>query len=337
MRCTPHVWKPPSHRSIPARVRRRCCNSQVRGLSNDRTLHVMLILKRILVATDLSAAAHRAVMRAGQLASQWGADLFLVRARPNWNLFARGRGTFSEGYQDIAQSADNPLRAVLADLEASFGVHARYDFRLGRTSNVIAAMVAEHDPHLVVIGVRGEHDTGEIGPCLGGTALELLTRLEQPLLLVGGATAAAYTTSLVALDAVSALSQRAVLWGTGLVQGGDCHVLHAYDMPYVESLRPCGVTNAMIEGQRYMRQAYEDAITSVQEALCAAEGAARLHRHAVRGEPVAMMLAEITLHAPQLVVIGKPDPHSPHVQRRMMNGVGFRIAYHAPVDVLIIS
>jgi nucleotide-binding universal stress UspA family protein len=86
-----------------------------------------------------------------------------------------------------------------------------------------------------------------------------------------------------------------------------------------------------------MRQAYEEAITSVQEALCAAEGAVRVHRRAVRGEPVATMLAEITLHAPQLVVIGKRSSQAPHVQQSMMNGVGFRIAYHAPVDVLIIS
>jgi nucleotide-binding universal stress UspA family protein len=198
-------------------------------------------------------------------------------------------------------------------------------------------MVAEHDPHLVVIGVRGEHDSGEIGPCLGGTALELLTRFEQPLLLVREATAAAYSTSLVALDSASALSQRMVLWGTGLVQGGDCHVLHAYDIPYVEYLRPSGVTKALIQGQRHMRRGYQEAITSVQEALCAAEGAVRVHTHAVRGEPVATMLAEITLHAPQLVVIGKRYPQAPHVQQSMMNRVGFRIAYHAPVDVLIIS
>jgi hypothetical protein len=49
------------------------------------------------------------------------------------------------------------------------------------------------------------------------------------------------------------------------------------------------------------------------------------------------MLAEITLHAPQLVVIGKRYPQAPDVQQSMMNGVGFRIAYHAPVDVLIVS
>jgi nucleotide-binding universal stress UspA family protein len=302
-----------------------------------RKMGVMPILKRILVATDLSAAAHRAVLRAGQLARQWGADLCLVRARPDWHLLVRGRVTSSPvSHQDIAPGADNPLRAVLAALEANFDIHAQCDSRLGRTSNVIAAMVAEHDPHLVVIGVRGEHDLGEIGPCLGGTALELLTRIEQPLLLVRGATAAAYTTSLVALGADSALSQRTVLWGTALVQGGDCHVLHTYDLPYVERLRPGGAVRAVIEGQRQMRQAYEEAKTSVEEALCAAEGTVRLHRHAVRGKPIAMILAEITLHAPQFVVIGKPDPQSPHVRQSMMDCVEFQIAYHAPVDVLIV-
>ena len=295
----------------------------------------MPILKRILVATDLSAAGKHTVMRAGQLARQWEAGLFLVHARPDWNLFARWRPASQDSYHDIAQSADKPLREVLADLEAKFGVHARCDSRLGKASNVIAAMVAEHEPHLVIIGARGEHDSGETGPCLGGTAFKLLTRFEQPLLLVRGATAAVYTTSLVAVDTASALSRRAVLWGSGLVQGGDCHVVHAYDLPYVERMRLRGVTEAVIDGR--MRQAHEEATTTVQEVLGAAEGAARVQGHAVRGEPVATALAEITRHAPQLVVIGKRGPRAPPAQHSVMGSVGFRIAYHTPVDVLIIS
>jgi nucleotide-binding universal stress UspA family protein len=295
----------------------------------------MPILKRILVATDLSAAGHRAVMRAGQLARQWESGLFLVHARPDWNLFARGRPASHDSYLDIAQSADKSLREVLADLEEKFGVHARCDSRLGKASNVIAAMVAEHEPHLVVIGARGEHDSGENGPCLGGTALKLLTRFEQPLLLERGATPAVYTTSLVAVDTARALSRRAVLWGTGLVPEGDCHVVHAYELPYVERMRLGGVTEAVIDGR--MRQAHEVATTTAQEVLGAAQGAARVHRHAARGEPVTTVLAEITRHAPQLVVIGKRGPQAPQVPQGVMGGVGFRIAYHAPVDVLIIS
>ena len=196
-------------------------------------------------------------------------------------------------------------------------------------------MVAEHEPHLVVIGAGGEHDSGETGPCLGGTALKLLTRFEQPLLLVRDATAAVYTTSLIALDTASALSRRIVLWGSGLVQGGDCHVVHAYDLPYVERMRLRGVTEAVIDGR--MRQAHEEATTTVLEVLGAAEGAARVQGHAVRGEPVATVLAEIMRHAPQLVVIGKRGPRAPPAQHGVMGSVGFRIAYHTPVDVLIIS
>jgi nucleotide-binding universal stress UspA family protein len=198
-------------------------------------------------------------------------------------------------------------------------------------------MMAKHKPHLVVIGARGEHDSGEIGPCFGGTALKLLTRLEQPLLLVRRAPPAVYTRSVVALDTASALSRRTVLWGSGLVQGGDCHVVHAYDLPHFEPKQPGGETDTVIEEQRRMMQAYEEAMMGVQEALGAAEGAARVHTQAVRGEPVAMVLTEITLHAPQLVVIGKRDPRVPHVEEGMMGGVGFRIASHALVDVLIIS
>lgn len=245
----------------------------------------MPILKRILVATDLSAAALRAVMRAGQLARQWNAELFLVHARPDLNLYAHTRAASHDRQGDIAQSADRPMREVLAGLEANFGVHARCHSRLGEASNVIAAMVAEHQPHLVVIGARGKHDSGENGPFLGGTALKLLTRFKQPVLLVRRATPTIYTISLVALDAASALSRRTVLWGSGLVQGGDCHVLHAYDLPYFESRRLRSEPESVIEDQRYMRQAYEKAMMGVREALGAAEGTARVHAQTVHGEP----------------------------------------------------
>jgi nucleotide-binding universal stress UspA family protein len=70
----------------------------------------MPVLKRILVATDLSAAGQRAVMRAGQLARQW----------------------------DVARSADEPLRKILAAIRSEFGVQAQCHSRVGKASNVVA-------------------------------------------------------------------------------------------------------------------------------------------------------------------------------------------------------
>ena len=294
----------------------------------------MPILKRILVATDLSPASHRAVMRAGQLARQWDANLFLVHARPDWNLFSRWRPAAQDSYQDVARSSDEALRRTLAALESEFGVHAQCHSRLGKASNVVAATVAELEPHLLVIGARGEHERYGPSPCLGGTALKLLARIESPLLLVRGAGHARYACALVAIDVPGPLCRRAVLWGSGLVADGDCHLVHAFDVPYLERMHLQDIDESIVE--RRMREAEEAANRMVREALGAAEGTARLHSEAIRGEPVSAILDRIGRLMPHLVIVGKREPGPAHVQSGPMGGVGFRIAYHAPTDVLVL-
>ncbi|HVC30564.1 MAG TPA: universal stress protein [Steroidobacteraceae bacterium] len=295
----------------------------------------MPVLKRILVGTDFSAAGRRAVMRAGQLAQQWEANLFLAHVRPDWNLFSRWRPASRDSYQDVAHGSEAPLRRVLAELESRFGVHARCDSRLGKASHVISALVGELDPHLLVIGARGEHEACAPGPCLGGTAMKLLVSVESPILLVRRDCAARYASAVVAVDAPSALSRRAVLWGSGLVGDGDCSVLHAYEVPYVERMRLQEVDEAAIGRRRRLSE--EAAGPIVQELLGAAEGHARLHSRAVCGEPVAVVLAEMARAPTDLLVIGKREPAGPYARHGAMGGVGFRVAYHAPTDVLVLS
>lgn len=295
----------------------------------------MPVLKRILVATDFSAAGQRAVMRAGQLARQCEANLFLVHARPDWNLFSRWRPALQDSYQDVAHSSETPLRLALAELESRFGVHARCDSRLGKASHVIAALVAELEPHLLVIGARGEHEACGPGPCLGGTAMKLLAHVGTPILLVRRDPGARYASVMVAVDAPSTLSRRAVLWGSGLVGDGDCHVVNACDVPYVERMRLQEVDETVI--QRRMMQSEEAATATLRDLLGAAEGEARLHTRVVRGEPVSAVLAEIGRIPTDLLVIGKREPPASHGQGGAMGGIGFRIAYHAPTDVLVLS
>jgi universal stress protein E len=293
------------------------------------------VLKRILVATDLSPAGQRAVMRAGQLARQWEAQLFLAHVRPDWNLFSRWRPAVTDSYQDVARSSEGPLRATLGYLESRFGVHARCDSRLGKASSVISAMVAELEPHLVVIGARGEHEGTASSPCLAGTALKLLGRVQAPLLLVRRAADVLYSSALVAVEVASPLSRRMVLWGSGLVPGGDCHIVHACDVAYIERMRLQEIDETVLE--RRMRQSEEAASLMARELAGAAEGPAKLYTRVLRGEPVASVLAEIERLAPQVVVVGKKEPETAHAQYGPMGGVGFRIAYHAPTDVLILA
>lgn len=295
----------------------------------------MPVLKRILAATDLSAAGRRAVMRAGRLAQQWEANLFLAHVRPDWNLFARWSPALAESYQDVAHCSETPLRLMVAELESRFGVHARCDSRLGKASQVISTLVGELEPHLLVIGAQGEHEPCAAGPCLGGTAMKLLARIESPLLLVRRESDARYASAVVAVDAASALARREVLWGSGLVGDGECRVLHAYDVPYVERMRLREIDETVIAQRR--RQAEEAASAILQGLLGAAEGHARVQAEAVCGEPVAAVLGTIGRKPADLLVIGKHEQPGPQVQRGAVGGVGFRIAYHAPTDVLVLS
>ncbi len=294
----------------------------------------MPVLKRILVATDLSPSGNAAVMRAGQLARKWDANLVLVHARPDWNLFARWQPASQDSYRDVTESVDDALRSLLAELEKNFGIHVRCDCRIGKASNVIAAIAAERKPDLVVIGARGEHASSGLHPSLGGTALKLISLIELPLLVVRFATPNAYTASLVAVDTAGPLARRAVLWATALVPDGVCHVVLAYDVAYVERMRLRGIADSVIDER--MKQAREVATITLKDVVGAAEGSAQVATHAVSGEPVAAVLAEVERHSPQLVVVGKREPQLPHLGRGGVGGVGFRVVYHTPTDALIL-
>jgi hypothetical protein len=116
---------------------------------------------------------------------------------------------------------------------------------------------------------------------------------------------------------------------------GYCGFVHAHDVPYVERMRLQGIDEAVI--QRRMRQSEEAATVTVRDLLGAAEGHAKLHTHAMCGEPVCAVLSEVRRVPTDLMVIGKREPPGPHTQHGAMGGVGFRIAYHAPTDELVLS
>jgi hypothetical protein len=126
-----------------------------------------------------------------------------------------------------------------------------------------------------------------------------------------------------------------VLWGSELAAGGACHIVHAYDLAYVERMQLRGVSDAVVDAR--IRRAHEDAMTTVHEARRAAANTAGVQVHAVRGEPVTVLLAEIARHAPEVVVLGKRHSQAPSVQAGAIGGVALRIAYQSPVDVLLLS
>lgn len=293
------------------------------------------IVRRILVATDFSAAAHLAVWRAGQLASQNDAYLHLVHARPDWNLFAGSSPSAADHYRAVTEHAEQALTEELSFVEKTFGIHARGETRIGRASQVLRSAVAEVEPHLIIAGARGEHDSRTLVPFLGGTALKLIAFASSPVLIVRKPGVGPYTVAVAAVEYSTAAAHRVVLWANSLLREGDCHVVHAFDLPYLERIRKRDVPELAIrvrtEEVRKTAQAFVDEVLNE----VAASGK-RLHAHLVCGEPVGAVLAEIDRCRPDLVVVGKHEhPPREHLTAAL-GSVALRIAYHAPGDVLVV-
>jgi nucleotide-binding universal stress UspA family protein len=144
----------------------------------------MSALSRILVATDFSRGSGVAVARAGLLAREHQADLRLIHASPDWNLFCRFLPAQQAHYTTLTQHAEAAMQREIEWLQQRYGIRAHGGVELGSATRTIARVVQDFQPQLVVIGARGEHGPSVSSSALGGTAMKLLLQTTRPLLLV---------------------------------------------------------------------------------------------------------------------------------------------------------
>ena len=293
----------------------------------------MSLVHRILVATDFSPAARLAVTRAGQLASQHGAELRIVHATPDWPLFSRWTCARQEHHEAVTLHAKSAMREEVAWVLSRFGVQAHGEIQLGRASRVIAQAAAECHPELIIAGARGEHQPRISPEAFGGTTLKLLLHTEYPLLLVRGWDFKPYRISIAAVHDVCDISRRVVLWGSSLVGTGDCHVIHAYEAPYFERTRLCGIDVASMTECVLATESAAGQIVSAVMTTAAPE--AHMHSHVVRGNPLGVLVTETARYQPTLVVLGRREAR-PEDSNEPFGTEGLRMAYHCPVDTLVV-
>jgi len=294
----------------------------------------MGILNRILIATDFSAAGHAAAARAGQLASQHGADLYMIHATPDWPLFSRSGTARQDDHEGLTRNAESLVDRETSWLRNEFRVPARADVHPGQASHTIVRAVETYQPDLVVIGASGERALKAGPTVLGGTALKLISQIAQPLLLVRDSDPTAYDISLAAVQNSSPVSRRIVHWSSALVHEGTCHIVCAYELPYSERLRLCDPSNAAIEA-RY--EAEERSLKAEIGALpCAAEVGPQVAPHVIRGTALSVILSEISRYRPQVLVVGRHEHQLSGAAHDLIGCAGVQLAYHAPCDVLIV-
>jgi len=294
----------------------------------------MRILSRILAATDFSAAGDPALTRAGQLAAQQGAELRIVHATPDWNLFSNRAPMAQQHYTEISRNAGTLLNRAKERLASEFAIHVIAEVHQGRASQSIARCVTQYQPGMLVLGAHGEHAARISQNALGATTMKLISQLAIPLLLVRCTNATPYRTSVAAIGPSSEQSRRIVHWATVIVSGGDCHIVRTYEVPYLERLKLSGVSHEAIA------TCYADAEIAARYAAnppwSGEETATTIHMHLVRGTPLPSVLSEVARHAAQVLVIGRHEQTPLAPDHPLMGCIGTQIAYHCPVDVLMI-
>jgi nucleotide-binding universal stress UspA family protein len=258
----------------------------------------------------------------------------MIHATPDWPLFSRSAAARQEHYDGVTENAEAVMNRETNWLRNEFGVHARTEVHRGQASRTIVRAVEAYQPDLLIIGASGEHASQIAPAALGGTTLKLISQVNRPLLLVRNPTPTPYNNSLAAVKEAGELSRRIVHCGSALVRAGTCEVVCAYEVPYIERLRLCDLSNATLAA------CSEDQEKSVQNAigalLCAGEATTQIHAHVIRGAALPIILTEITRHGSQVLIVGRHEHHPDGAVHALMGSVAVRLAYHAPCDVLMV-
>ena len=130
----------------------------------------------ILVATDGSESADRAVDYAVDLASTFDAELCAISVVDT----RRYGDSMLSGDASIVESLERRGTELLEDVQARTDVDVSTELRRGRPHEEIAGFADENDADLIVLGNRGLGSSAEIG----STAERVVRYVDRPVLTV---------------------------------------------------------------------------------------------------------------------------------------------------------
>lgn len=292
----------------------------------------MNLIRLILAASDLSAPARHAAMRAAMLAADCGARLELLHVV---ELSALDRlrsfiGADSEAVQErLLAAARDELGRLAAEVGEPNRISPGVHLARGRVLTEIDAQAERLDASLLVLGARG---AGFMQHALLGTTAERLLRItRRPILAVKQVAHAPYRHVLVALD-FSEGAARALRFACALAPRARLTLLHVFEVPFEAKLQFAGVTEDAI--QRYRETARQQAAERLAE-FAVTHGAGH-HAETVlaHGDAAPRIVERIEESDADLVVLGK---HGTSVTEELLLGsVTKHVLAEAGCDVLVV-
>lgn len=213
-------------------------------------------MKKILMATDLSARCDRALQRASVLADQFGAELHIVHV-------------VEEYFADLVtaqheKTAREAIEQQISDLPRGAALKVTPHIIRGVDYENIIRHAEEHGADLVILGLH-RYKTRQM---FQGTTAERVVRYGRiPILVVKNSIAGPYQRALVAADlssharAATQMAARLVL-STGVVQ-----LLHVAHRPFVGFLSRDTQDQLILEQRSEVKALLERDIESLKSEL----------------------------------------------------------------------
>lgn len=289
-------------------------------------------IRKILLATDLSARGDRALGRAVALASERQAHLTVLHAFQEFN-----ESTLTYDAQ-IEPSWRAPPDAVsIAKLRIREGLAAE----LGDVIEQASIVIEEGDPadviervclsqgiDLIVTGIAREGPFASQPVILGRTVERLLRRVSVPILIVRNRPRSAYHHVLVTTD-FSEPSAYALQVALSFFSDQTLHLLHAFDIP-----RPGGQPDLQQHVDSF-RQTHEIELHQFLSSMVLPEDARRrLVPHIEWGRPGQLVREYVRDQGADLVVLGTKGRGA--VLEALIGSTAKSILSSLPCDALVV-
>ncbi|MGL5632278.1 MAG: universal stress protein [Azovibrio sp.] len=207
---------------------------------------MMESIKRLLVATDLSAPASHAVERAAVLARDLEASLDILHVMELGTLDKLRRlvGDLPEEFEaSLLESVGAELRQLVERMEEETGVRPQTQVASGSLLPMLTEEADDLDASLIVLGARGAGVLRRL--LLGSTADRMLGKTSRPLLVVKESPQKSYSRVLVPVD-FSAYSLSAIQLARKVAPQADIVLLHVFEVPFEGRLNYAGVSEEVI-------------------------------------------------------------------------------------------
>lgn len=265
----------------------------------------MSLIQNILVATDFSKGADKAVERAALLAAIYQckrAELITINdgGKPQ-TAFGIKDSVFDAILRSITETACEDLRLKAAELRARYGIEFACTFRFGQASKEIINRAEEMDADLIITGA---HERNLLPDFLFGTTTDKLIRLSRrPLLIVKSDSTADYRHILVLVD-FSEDSKQAAKIALSVSPSASFVFLHACEVEYEGKMHFAGVDQTVIDGYRLNEYEYaRSALRNVIEELHVPDRL--ITEHLVFDKPGVAVRKYAEQANPDLIVVGK--------------------------------